>query len=189
MRCFLVSIMVLWSGLIDGSAARADDGGDIRQVIPADAAMMRTDFMKLATDQSGPDASGVKDKSLTLMLLDLRIKDDEESNEEFRFLTDGSPKPSMLASELLRERRTGERRILLEPVTFIHADRITDFTCEVNGDKAAGTVSFKVPELYEGKVKYVAQKLGGQWFISEFFMPAYGIHLVRGGDGLWKQKD
>jgi hypothetical protein len=187
MRCLLLLPTVLWLGLF-GSAAAADDGGDIRQVIPADAAMMRADFERLATDQSGPSASKVEDKSLTLMLLDLRVKDDEKSKEQFRFLTDRYPKPSTLARELHRERRTGERRILLGPVTFIHADRITDFKCKVNGDTAAGTVSFKVPELYQGQVEYVAQKLGGKWFISEFIMPAYRIHVVRGDDGLWKQK-
>ena len=73
-------------------------------------------------------------------------------------------------------------------MTFVHTDRITDFTCIVHADKAAGTVSFKVTGLYQGKVDYIAQRLGGKWFIVEFIMPAYGIHIVRADNGQWKEK-
>jgi hypothetical protein len=49
-------------------------------------------------------------------------------------------------------------------------------------------VSFEVPGLYQGKVQYAAQRHHGKWLITEFIMPAYGIHLVRADDGLWKEK-
>ena len=187
MRCLLLLTTLLCLSLIDGSIAAADECSDIRHVIPADAAMMHADFERLATDPSF-NVSKVEDKSLTLMLFALKVKDDEKAKEQFRFLTDGYPRPSTLARELSRVRRTGKRRILLEPVTFIHANRITDFTCQVNADKAVGTVAFKVPKLYQGKVDYVARRFGGKWFISEFIVPAYGIHLVRGDGGYWKVK-
>ena len=188
MRCFLSLMTVLSLGLSGGLVADADDGSNIKHAVPADSAMMQADFERLATGQSIRSASKVEDKSLTLMLLALKVKDDEKAKAEFRFLTDGYPKPSELAAELYQERRTGKRGILLGPVTFIHSDRITDFTCDVKTDKATGTVSFKVPNLYQGKVNYVARKLGTKWFITEFIMPAHGIHLVRSDDGLWKEK-
>lgn len=188
MRCLILFATVLCLGLFSGSAAVADDASDIKQAIPADAAMMRADFEKLATSSSVPSASKVQDKSLTLMLLDLKVKDTKKAREQFRFLTDNYPQPSTLSEELYRERHTGKRRVLLEPVTFIHADRITDFTCKVTGDEAAGTVSFKVPELYQGKIEYVAQRHSGKWFISEFIMSAYDIFLVHTNDGHWKEK-
>ena len=188
MRCFLYLMTVLSLGLSGGLVADADDASDIKHVIPSDSAMMHADFERIASGQSIPSSSKFQDKSLTLMLLALKVKDDQKAKAEFRFLTDGYPKPSALASELFHERRTGKRGILLRPVTFIQSDRITDFTCDVKADKATGTVSFNVPNLYQGKVKYVARKLDTNWFITEFIMPAHGIHLIRSDDGLWKEK-
>jgi len=160
----------------------------IKQAIVADSAMMHADFEKLVFSEVTPNPSKVEDKSLTLMLLALRVRDDDKSREEFRFLGDGYPRPSALAEELYRLRQTGRRRILLEPVTFIHLDRITDFACKVDADRATGTLSFKVPGLYQGKVDYVAQRHDGKWFITEFIMPASGIHVVRDEKGVWKER-
>jgi len=190
MRRLLFSATILWVGLVCPFASIADEDTaiSIKRAIVADSAMMHAGFERLAFDQRSPNPSKVEDKSLTLMLLALKVKDDEKAREQFRFCTDGYPRPSELAEELYRVRQTGQRRILLLPVTFIHMDRITDFTCEVHADKATGTVSFKVPSLYQGKVEYVAQRFDGKWFITEFVMPAYGIHLVHSNDGLWKEK-
>ena len=188
MRCRLLIAVMVGLGLACAPAFSADDESEIKHAIPLDSAMMQADFDRLAHEPTVPSPSKVEDKSLTLMLLGLKVKDDEKAREQFRFLVDGYPQPSKLAEELCRERRTGERRILLEPVTFVHTDRITDFTCIVHADRAAGTVSFKVTGLYQGKVDYVAQRLGGKWFIVEFIMPAYGIHIVRADNGQWKEK-
>lgn len=70
-----------------------------------------------------------------------------------------APKPGDIAREVYRlGMRIGEFTLLNGPVTFTHADRITDFTCDVEGDVAKGTVSFKVPDLYQDKVDYVAKR-------------------------------
>jgi len=84
--------------------------------------------------------------------------------------------------------KVGNLTIPRGPVTFIHADRITDCSCKVDGDQATGTVTFKVPKLYQGKVDYMARRTDDKWQIVEFTMPGRDIHVVRGDDGNWKKK-
>ena len=159
MRYVLLLNTIAWLVLIYPPIASADDDSEIKEVISSDSAMMQADFDRLAHEPTVPSPSTGEDKSLTLMLLGLNVKDDEKAKEQFQLLADGYPQPSKLAEELCRERRTGKRRILLEPVTFVHTDRITDSTCKVHADKATGTVSFKVTGLYQGKVEYVAPEV------------------------------
>ena len=73
-------------------------------------------------------------------------------------------------------------------MTFLHADRLTDVRAEVNGDKAVGTVSFKAPDLYEGRVEYTATRADNKWKIIEWRMPGYKIHLVRDSSDRWVRK-
>lgn len=68
------------------------------------------------------------------------------------------------------------------PYTFIHADRITDLDFKIDNDTAQGTFSFVVPDLYKGKFGYRAKLTESDWRITEFLLPAHGIHLVRDGD-------
>ena len=157
------------------------DAEQIKKLIPAATAMSRQDFTAMATSTQTPKKSNFEDKSLTLMIYTLRIvtEEDEKSKEEFQFLSD-TPRPADLAKETLRGR--------FSLATAIHADRITDITCEVDGDKATGTVSFKAPDLYQGQVAYVAARSEDKWQIMEFSMPARKIHIVRDESGQWKKK-
>ena len=111
----------------------------------------------------------------------------DEQLEEYKTLTEVL-KPSDLAAEIYRARRIGKIVIPLGPVTAIHVERITNFTCEIDGDTARGTVSYKVPDLYRGNVNYVAQRKGDTWRITEFLMPAHEIHIVRDDDGKWSEQ-
>ena len=191
MRQLLLLPAIFSVGLLHASA---DDAQVIRELIPCESAMMRADFDRLATSPSTLKPADVEDKSLTLMLFaQMKVEKGQttEQQEQFRYLLGDRPvmpKPSDLAKEMCRDRRTGKRRIVLAPVTYIHGDRITDCTCNVDGDVATGTVSFKVPRLYQGEVDYVARRLEGNWFIVEFIMSAYKIHIIRGDDGMWKEK-
>ena len=166
------------------------DAEEIRKLVPFAAGMKLGDMDKLATATTSPKPSDLKSKTLTLMLLTVKVnEDDEKARAEFRFQGVNSPKPSELAEEINRSvRGAGRFRFALGPVTMIHADRITDFTCKVDGDSAKGTVSFKVPKLYQGKVNYVARRKNEKWRLEEFTMPAYKIHLVLGDKGMWVQK-
>ncbi|MEQ8788137.1 MAG: hypothetical protein RIC55_17650 [Pirellulaceae bacterium] len=144
---------------------------------------------KLATSPKTPSETDIEDKSLTLKLFGMKLNKDrtEEQLEEYKTLTE-SPRASDLAAEIFRARRIGSVFITLSPVTAIHAERITGFTCEVDGDTARGTVSYKVPELYEGKANYVALRKDDSWRITEFLLPAHKIHLIRGEDGKWTEQ-
>jgi hypothetical protein len=167
----------------------ADPAAEIKQLIPAAAAISLRDMDALAKSSAAPKPADVESKSLTLMLLSLKVSDDEKAREEFRFLTEGTPQPSRLAEEIYRNvRGRGPLRFAFGPVSMIQADRITDCTCNADGDKATGVVSFTVPELYQGKVQYSARREKGKWRIVEFRMPANGIRIVRMDDGKWTSK-
>jgi WD40 repeat protein len=163
----------------------SDTASQIRKLIPDASAISREDFEQLASSPRQPKASDVEEKSLTLMVCALTPKDVEEGQREFRFLVQ-SPTPAMIGAEFYR--RSPEGIEPGGPVTLIHADRITDFTCEVHDNTATGAVSFEAPKLYQGKVNYVARRREDKWQIEEFTMPAYDIHLVRDAKGAWREK-
>lgn len=179
---------LMFSSFCSFRETAAEDAMQIRQLIPAAAAMSKADMDKLATSNA-PSYDDIEDKSLTLQLFAMKLNRDrtEEQLAEYRTLAD-VPKPSDLAAEIYRVRRIGRLVIPLGPITAIHAERITDFTCELDGDQARGTVTYKVPDLYQGKVNYVAQQSDDTWRITEFILPAHNIHVVRGADGSWTEK-
>ncbi len=172
----------------DEQAATPAD--QIRQLIPGAAAMRTADFKRMATSPTTPKASDFEDKSLTLMFWTIpHVADaDEETREEFEFVTERIPRPSDLAREMWRTVGAGGVRIQTGPVTAIHAERITKMHCKVEGDRATGTVHFEVPDLYRGKVDFVARQHDGKWRIEEFSMPARKIHIVRDEQGTWREK-
>jgi hypothetical protein len=122
------------------------------------------------------------------LLFSARPREDAKAKEEFRFLTPRPAKPSELAAEMYRSWSLGGSKVVLAPVTMIHANRITKITCDVKGNTAKGVVSFEVPKLYAGQVDYVARKIDGTWRIVEFAMPAQEIRVVLGENGKWKEK-
>jgi hypothetical protein len=113
----------------------------------------------------------------------------EKGKPHFRLLGQGqAAKPSSLADELARQVRIGPVRVPTPYATAIHADRITDFSCTVEGDRATGTVAFRVPKLYEGDVEYVARRTAEGWRVEAFGLPRAGLRVVRTAKGLWKMK-
>jgi hypothetical protein len=184
------SLALLFVGCLFTSiqVAAADDAAEIKKLVPAASAMSKADFEKLAHSDTALKASDVEDKSLTFMLLAVRMRDDAKAREQFRYIAPGPIRPSELVAEIYRTLNLGGTRVPLGPVTMIQADRITGLTCTVEGDTAKGTISFEVPKLYTGKVDYVARKAKGKWRIEEFHMPAYEIHVALGKNGKWEQK-
>jgi len=165
-----------------------DPAAQIRKLIPEASAMARQDLEKLASSPTAPKASNIVEKSLTLILLALEPKDDDPAKEQFQFLEKGISHLPQIVEEICRGLESPEGAKPGGPVTFIHADRITDFTCEADGDTASGAVSFEMPELCQGKVNYVARRRDGSWHIEEFTMPAYDVQIVRDGKGMWIEK-
>jgi hypothetical protein len=160
----------------------ADDAARIKALIPAATAMPQEYWDKTANSDTPLKASDIDERPLTTMLLTFGPKArprTKEAKEEFGGI-DGRPMKASSYREEISRRTDGL-------VTLVHADRITEFTCEVDGDTAKGTVAFEVPELYRGKFEYVARRSRGNWAITETAMPANGIHVVRDQQGKWKE--
>ncbi len=136
-----------------------------------------------------PRESSMKDKTLSWVLFTLNPKQLEGADEQFRYLTEGVPKPSLIAREMYRTIGAGNIRIVTAPVTMIQLERISKLDVKVEGDKATGSFEFKVPELYEGKADLVANRKDGTWFIDEFMLPKLKVHILRDDKGVWSHKD
>lgn len=166
----------------------ADDKieNQIKKAIVVDSAMMEEDFVKIFEDHS---IAGIQDHSLTYFILTLDVgSTSDRERTQFDFTCQLTPDPSDVSKELRRQRRTGRRTILLAPITFVHFDRITQFTCEQEGNAATGKVAFEVPGLCKGHFQYSAKKRGDEWFVDEFLLSEYGVRLVRSESGLWSRK-
>ena len=187
MRWVILFLVVAMGGPLSLAAGDKDDTAEIKALIPAATAMSRQDFDKLARSPEAPTVEQAEEKSLTLLLMTLKPLDEPQATEAFSYV--GMPQPAKLAREVSREGiAIGAFRMPTGPTTMIHADRITQFTCDVQGNRATGTVTFQVPTLYQGKVDYVAARADGKWAISELAVPAYKIRLIRDKDGKWATK-
>ena len=184
------------SGPAGGAAAAAapsvadeSDAEQIKRLIPDATAMTLTDFKVLFVFHYPVDVSSLEKASLTAMLIDLRpaIENVKEAKEQFELLkSDNVIYPvANIRDEIAR---SPDPRRPTPPITMIHADRITGFTCQAEGDAAKGTVSYEVPQLYRGKFDYVAARAGGHWRITEFSVPACKIHVVGDELGKWRIK-
>jgi len=175
-----------------GSSLFADDRPakeQIREYITQAAAMQRADFNAIARATGTPKVEDYSDKSLTLVLLCNKGIREEGKFDQFQFQTDRTPRPNELVGEVNRGLGGYPLFLPTAPVSMIHQDRITDITCEVKGNKATGVVSYQVPGMYFGKVKYIAEKTPTHWYITELIVSDYDIHLIRGERGLWKEKE
>jgi len=166
----------------------------IQRLIPRAAGMPAAVFEKIARMSRMPRPSDFDDQPLTIVLLFSPPARSEAARKEFRYLdTAGLPKPAKLAQEIAGSRwatRSKIARALLRPyATMIHANRITSVTCKVEGDRATGAVSFRVPELYEGRIPYVARRKGEAWQIVEFRLPGHGFRVLRDAKGKWKREE
>ncbi len=162
----------------------------VKKLVPAAAAMSTDDWIRLARSENSPTLDDFEDQCLTLLHLTLSISTPPAGNktaqDTFRCLTEGPPKPASLVGEIQRTVSVGPLHGRSGLVTSLHYERITRCTCDVDGDVARGIVAFSVPGLYAGKVGYVATRQDGQWNITEFDLPGYGIKTVLGEDGVWK---
>lgn len=131
--------------------------------------------------------AAVDRKSLSLVLYLTQPQEDRLSQQAFRHLVKGDElfaRPADLMQEMVRN---GDG-----PITMLRNDRVKRFTCQLDARderKAVGEIEFEAPELYAGRVTYVArQQDDGAWRIEEFLMPPYGIRLVLDDEGIWRRK-
>lgn len=184
-RYSLLGLMVV-AGLTVRADEAPSDADQIKALIPVQTAIDRRDFEKVALAQSLPKASQFKDQSLSWVLFCTDSDQLKDAGDQFRYVGRPAIRPSTLAREMYRS--IGNTRILTAPVTMIHADRITEFEVNVVDDRATGTFAFEVPDLYEGKADFVANRRNGFWLIDELMMPKLKIHIVRDAEGVWSHK-
>ena len=169
------------------------DADQIRWLIPQASAMATAEFDRIARATIVRECPNPEfpNPSLTCVLIS-RKWGDPGLPKHLRW-TGEVVKPSDLAKENHRAIPfLSGRNISFPPyATLLHADRITEFTCDVKGDTATGAVSFRVPELYEGNVDYVALRKEGRWRIEEFLLPGLSLKVVRQGTatGTWKLEE
>jgi hypothetical protein len=156
-----------------------------QELLPSAASMSSADFEKLASAQTVPRFDSIKSKTLTFVLLTLNPQTASAENEavleDFNFPTGNAlPQPSEIAEVIYKSKAKGY-------ATFLQPDLITHCTCQSDGDTASGFVTFSAPDLYAGKVQFIARRNEGKWQIEEFHLTNYGIKTVLGNDGKWQQ--
>ena len=148
-----------------------------RSLTPAAAAISNEDFQKL---QANPSRDAIQNKSLSLILMMLDVRDQShEETSDFRFLVEGSPKPSEIAAAMSPSRSKGYFS-MIQP-DYITECKITDSTEE----NAQGKITFNAPKLYTGSVTFEARKHAGTWRIEKFHLPSRQISIAIGEDGIW----
>lgn len=157
----------------------------LRRLIPSATAMDRKLLETMATSQVAPKVSDYNDHSLTFTLFATSFETAQKSGGQFRYLTDKTPKPNLMAKEMYRSIGGGRFRIVTHPVTMIQLNRITKFDVQVEGRSASGTFEFHVPELYEGKADFTAEQTVDKWRITRLQMPKLEIDLKSDESGQW----
>lgn len=156
----------------------------IKSLLPEAAGIPNHELLQLASNPKGPDLDDVTGRPLSIMLL---LADPsqapeatrEQAADEFRYLTELKPKPADIvrAASLHQERGYA---------TFLQPEYIKNVTVNVTQNSANGIVTFEAPDLFAGKVHYVARKKNGKWRIEEFHMPAYAARIHRDDQGVWQ---
>ena len=150
------------------------------------AAMSMKDWKSVGTSQTPPKPSDFANQPLTVLMLSLPILIDNtpEMNQEFG-LIGGQGKPVDLGHALY----PGIGVKNPQSPSMLHPEYITALKADASGDRVEGTVEFTAPKTFRGKVRFSGRKVGGQWWVTEFRLPAHGKKTTLGPDGNWKIAD
>lgn len=161
---------------------------DVREqivsLLPEASGIPNSELLELASNLRGPDMDDVTGVPLSIILLlaDPSLVPEakrEQAAGEFRYLTEGKPKPADIVRAVSLHQERGY-------ATFLQPEYIKDVTVSVSENSANGTVTFEAPDLFAGKVHYVARRKNGEWRIEEFHLPAYQARIHRDDDGIWQ---
>lgn len=120
-------------------------------------------------------------RTLTVFLFTVVPGKPEGSEKDLKFLQD-PVNPAHLAEAI-----TGRWGKLTGYGTVIWPEYITDCTCDSTDKSATGTISFR-SKVYEGNLRYRAEKVDGKWAVTSFELPNFQVRLVRGKDGTWSEE-
>lgn len=163
-----------------------------RRLIPQATAIDTKTFERIARSPTAPTPDDFKEKSLSVVLFSLKVDELKPDSEQFQFLTERYPRAKDLAEEMYHSIGGGNFRVVIAPVTMIHANRIKNLKVKVDGGKAEGSFEFLVPKLYKGKADFSAKQSKDKagkpnWTITEFRMPEYKIVVRRDKSGKWER--
>ncbi|MCE9566643.1 MAG: hypothetical protein K8U57_31860 [Planctomycetes bacterium] len=183
------SLVLLVTVFATAAFSRADadfTAEKAKALIPQAAGMLSKELQDIA---QSPNPSAITKPStgysLTWAILNYAPGEDAKKITSFQF-QDEQVNPSKLAFAISGPKdKDGKYR---NYASVIQPEYITDCTCKVNGNTATGTVTFKAPKAYEGKVEYTARKKGETWRIEEFRLPDLKITVAIGDDGTWVKK-
>lgn len=160
---------------------------EMQRLLPAATGMANADLYKLAAAEVTPQPSSLADHSLTLQLFlesplprEVSEKFPEREKELRNTFGDLALRPSELAAGISESNWFGYGSLL-------DFNSIRQIDCQAQGDKASGKVRFKVSIVWEGSLEYSAQRKSDGWEIREIRLPARGVRLVRGEQGMWKR--
>ena len=157
---------------------------DWKKLLSEAASIPLDEFNNLAGDIKGPNTTAVRGEPLSLVLLMLNPFQAAEENEKVRrdfwYLTERLVKPSELVAAVTISRNQGY-------ASFLQPEYITNLEAEEAGDTAVGHAGFTVPKLYSGRVEFKASRNNGNWLITEFTLPNYGITLRIDSEGEWQR--
>jgi hypothetical protein len=151
-----------------------------RSLISEAASISNTDWATLVSSPQAPRPGAIANQSLSLVLFLLnaqQLQEHPETHEDFRYLT-SRPRLTDIIRALSVSEHKGYR-------SFIQPQYITECTVQREGSTAHGTAAFTAPELYSGRVEYVARFNNGAWSVDEFRLPKFPISLERREDGTW----
>lgn len=178
-----ILLILLAVPVIAGEDSKIED--QIRELIPAATAIDREIYKKIVSGKINPIKEALTNHSLTAELMVLSSDVVRKPSDDFRYLTEVPPKPTAMASEMYRSLGIGNLALYTYPVTMIHEDRITQCQVDIDGERAAGTFKFQVPDLYEGQADFVAERKESDWRLVAFRMNGLGIHIRRDNAGQW----
>ena len=182
----LISAIILTSSIAGYCPLVAEDAelAKTRQQLQvqfvAGASMQLSEFERFASSNPILKASEFDNQPLTLLFWQLPGGKDRTDQQKKEFdLTGGQfPEPAELAKAI-------KPRSLFPICSVIQLKYIKEFTCEVKGDTARGTVKV-VAAPYHIVPHYVARLKDGRWKVVEFSLPAYKTKTVLGEKGRWR---
>lgn len=177
----LLTMLALVGGLQNVSSKDHLSEAEAKTLIAKASSLSLEEAKKLMT--TNPPGK-VKNQSLSVVLLHVdpirAAEENPKAAKEFRYLTEGYPRPADLAEAMEKSRWKGY-------VTLVQQGYITDCNVKAKDGVAEGTFSFQADGLYAGSAEFTAKYQDDEWKIVEFRLPNYGIKTVFSEDGLWQQ--
>jgi hypothetical protein len=181
----ILSTLVLASVPLDAKTGNKvkQNTREIRALIPKAAGIPKSLLNK---DGKTFDITNINCQSCTVLLFQLRLaKDgDKDAQDEFRFIF-----PDDISAKDASDRMFSALKLNNENAGYVSALQsryFTNFECKILNDTATGHIAFKIPEVFAGRVYFVAKKINSKWVITEFSFPKRNVKTCFMDSCKWK---